>query len=52
MMYEKLFKDESTPNKRRIHAFLVIFGTMCGAVSFFMSVLEIIKAFGEQGPEK
>ena len=50
MMYNKLFKEESTVLKKRVHLFLVIFGTLCGAISFFMSVIEIIKAFSDTAP--
>ena len=50
MMYEKLFKEQTTKLKKRVHMFLVIFGTLCGAVSFFMSMIEIIKAFSDNAP--
>ena len=50
MMYERLFKEETSVLKSRIHYTLVVFGTLCGAVSFFMSMIEIIKAFSDNAP--
>lgn len=47
-MYNELFKKEMSIGKRRFHYALIIFGTVCGAISFFMSMQEIIKAFSEQ----
>ena len=35
-------------NKRRMHYVLLFFGIICGSISFFMSMVEIIKAFSSE----
>jgi hypothetical protein len=47
-MYNELYKGEMPINKRRFHYVLISFGTICGAISFFMSMQEIIRAFSEE----
>jgi len=48
VMYNKLYKEEMDINKRRFHYGLIGFGTVCGSISFFMSMQEIIRAFSEE----
>ena len=47
-MYNELYKQEMAINVRRFHYVLITFGTVCGTISFFMSMQEIIKAFSEE----
>jgi len=49
-MYNKTHETELTQRRKNMHWILVIFGTICGAISFVMSVIEIIKAFSEDDP--
>ena len=37
-----------TPLRNKLHNVLVIFGTICGTISFIMSIVEIVKAFAEE----
>lgn len=48
LMYNELYKQEMAINVRRFHYVLITFGTVCGTISFFMSMQEIIKAFSEE----
>ena len=50
-MYNKTHENELTPRRKLFHTILVIFGCICGAVSFVMSIIEIAKAFTEDDPE-
>lgn len=45
MMYSKLFKDELSQRRKYFHIGVVVFGTICGFISFVISFVEIIKAF-------
>merc|ERR1712151_603835 len=47
-MYSKLFKDEITERRKYFHYVVVVFGTLCGAISFIISFVDIIKAFLEE----
>ena len=47
LMYNTLYKSEISQFRMRIHYFLAFFGILCGAISVFMSVEEIIRAFGK-----
>lgn len=51
LMYNTLHMDEMSITRKRIHYFVAIFGTICGTISCFMSMAEIVKAFGA-GPEE
>ena len=39
LMYTKLFKDEMSTLKKYFHYFVVVFGTLCGGVSFIISFI-------------
>ena len=52
LMYNRVFADTITVNEKRLHWFLVIFGSMCGLISFIMSLVEIVKAFGSADSEE
>ena len=47
IMYQRLFLDELTKFWRNFNSFVVIFGTIAGAVSFILSFVEIVKSFKE-----
>jgi len=47
LMYSTLFKDEMTPRRRNFHYCVAVFGTLCGAISFIISFVEIVKAFSD-----
>ena len=47
VLYNKLFWAELSTFRKYMHAFIVVFGICCGAVSATISLLAIIKAFGE-----
>ena len=51
MMYNKMHEAELTAGRRILHKVLVVFGCVCGAISFVMSVIELAKAFSEGDPE-
>lgn len=44
-MYNKMFKDEITDRRRLMHNVLLVFGCICGAISFVISIKEIADAF-------
>jgi len=46
-IYNKIHADEITHRRKMIHYVLVIFGCICGTISFVVSLKEIIKAFSE-----
>lgn len=46
-MYSTLFKEEISKKRRYFHYFVVVFGTLCGIISFVLSFIELIKAFTE-----
>jgi len=39
VMYTKVFKDELSTLKKYFHYFVVVFGTLCGGVSFIISFI-------------
>ena len=47
-MYNTLHADEVTITRKRFHHFVAVFGTACGAVSVWMSLEEIAKAFAAE----
>ena len=47
LMYSQLYKDEMTKFRKYSHIVIVIFGTLCGMISFVMSMIAIGKAFSE-----
>ena len=49
-IYNKIFSDEISHRRRMTHYVLVIFGCICGGISFVVSFTEIIKAFSETDP--
>ena len=49
LMYNKLYHDKITQNRRYAHLALIVFGTICGVVSFILSFVELVKAFSEGG---
>lgn len=49
-MYNKTHESELTSRQRVLHTILLIFGSICGAISFVMSIIEIGKAFSEEDP--
>ena len=51
LMFDKLYAAELTPKRKIGHKLLIIFGIMCGTISFIMSSIEIIKAFSESKDE-
>ena len=51
-MYNTLHADEISMGKKRIHYFLAIFGTVCGAISVLISIAEIVKAFQGDGEQQ
>ena len=46
-MYSSLFKDELSTKRRNFHYVVVVFGTLCGLISFVLSFIELVKAFTE-----
>ena len=50
IMYNKTHKDKISRKWRLVHIFLVVFGCVCGTISFVMSVKEIIAAFSSKSP--
>ena len=51
-MYNTLHADEIPLGKKRIHYFLAIFGIVCGAISVFISLAEIVMAFQEDSEQQ
>ena len=49
-MYNKMHEDEISKRKKFAHRALMLFGTICGAISFVMSINELVKAFTENDP--
>lgn len=52
LMFNTLHADEMTIMRKRVHYFLAIFGMVCGAISVFISVAEIVKAFTSDIPNE
>lgn len=50
-IYDLTHKDEMSNKRKWIHRALIIFGIICGLISFIMSVQELVKALteGEDG---
>lgn len=46
-MYNKVYYEEITQNQKYLHGFIIVFGSLCGLISFVMSFIEIVKAFSE-----
>lgn len=44
-MYNKIYADQLTQKQKILHYFLIGFGSICGLISFVMSIQEIISAF-------
>ena len=51
MMYNKVFANEISRNRRYAHNALIVFGTVVGSISFMLSFIEIIKSFTEEEPD-
>jgi len=49
-MYNKTHEGEITARKKLYHQILMVFGIVCGFISFVMSVIELVKAFSEKDP--
>ena len=49
-MYNKTHEQELTGRRKTAHTLLVVFGCICGAISFVMSCIEIGIAFTEDEP--
>lgn len=47
LMYNKVFESEITKRTRWAHFVLIVFGILCGTISFIMSFIEIMKAFSD-----
>ena len=47
-MYNKMHETEISNRKRIYHQILMVFGTICGFISFVMSIIELAKAFTEK----
>ena len=45
-IYNTVFKDEITKQKRRLHTTICILGVIGGALSFYVSLINIALAFG------
>jgi len=50
-MYNKMHADTITERRRQLHYALVIFGCICGAISFVISLIELIEAFSEDAAD-
>ena len=50
-MYNKVYFEEITQNQKYLHGFIIVFGSICGMISFIMSFIEIVKAFSEPTEE-
>ena len=48
MMYNKLFDKEMAVRQKRVNLFLIVFGVLCGTISFILSLIEIIEAFSSK----
>ena len=51
MMYSSLFKEELSKCRKYFHIFVIVFGTLCGSISFVVSCIDIVEAFGGGGGE-
>ena len=49
-MYNKTHEGELSGRRKTAHTVLVVFGCICGAISFVMSCIEIGVAFTEDDP--
>lgn len=49
-MYNKMHEGEITSRRKFMHRVLVVFGCICGAISFVISIVEIVKAFAANDP--
>lgn len=49
-MYNQTHEGKISLSWKFTHYIIVIFGTICGAISFIVSILEIIEAFKEPDP--
>ena len=49
-MYNKTHRDEMTRKWKYLHSTLVIFGCVCGAISFVISIIALVQAFSENDP--
>ena len=47
-MYNKTHEAEMSSKKKIYHQILMVFGTICGFISFVMSIIELGKAFSEK----
>mmetsp|Transcript_14359 Transcript_14359/g.13937 ORF Transcript_14359/g.13937 Transcript_14359/m.13937 type:complete len:189 (+) Transcript_14359:1105-1671(+) len=48
LMYNSVFSDALTLKRKIFHWFILVFGTMCGMISFTLSSIDLINAFGNQ----
>ena len=49
-MYNKTHESDLSSRRRYLHLVLMVFGCVCGAISFVISVVEIVKAFSSNDP--
>ena len=49
-MYNITHQDELSKRTKIAHTILMVFGTVCGCISFVVSIMEIISAFTESDP--
>ena len=49
-MYNKTHQDSLTKRWKFAHMSLLLFGCICGAISFIVSIVEITKAFAHNDP--
>lgn len=45
LIFNKVFEGKISLNQKRFNSFVIVFGTLCGAISFFESLLALIYAF-------
>ena len=49
-MYNKTHTEDMSKRRKALHWVLVVFGCICGAISFIISIIELGKAFTEKDP--
>ena len=49
-MYNKTHTEDMSKRRKALHWVLVVFGCICGAISFVISLIELGKAFTEKDP--
>ena len=48
-MYNKTFRGQISQRRKYMHYLLLVFGIICGSISFVISIKEIVAAFSENG---